>query len=562
MRSSPASDVIYRRLALQAPHHYRTWVRAGILATLLGYTLAFVSIQLEHPWSEQGHPRELYVISTCLVAAVLERKSRLQLAALLVLGAVWVEMHLSLLTAGPRAAAGGVFPAVLTGVILFFGPRAGRFVALSSLLTVPGSIELGALLSLGPGMRQGDLIALVAIEASTLGTALLIGLLMNTLGGVLERAERDARRVRSLLDGAPDAIFAVNSEGVIEDCNPSAEELFGRSRAQLVTSRFSALALRDARTPRVLEVHDLGPDVRDMSAIVRSNNGHLGERVVPLEGMARPVTREDGSRDFLVVLRDLTQRKLVEERTASLQRQLQHSQKLEALGKLAGGVAHDFNNLLMAVGGFGEALGRHDDPRVRDIGDSLMGLRQRAAGLTAQLVAFARKGMTQPRAMDLSKSVAEMPPLLRQLMGPSVTLEIDAREPAFIHADPAQIEQVLLNLALNARDAMPSGGTLTIRCRHDAAAGRVELFVADTGHGMDEATRLAAFEPFFTTKPRTQGTGLGLALVQGIMEASGGTIQLASEPGRGTSFTLGWRALTDVRPRAAGAEALQDQREN
>ena len=562
-----ASDVIYRRLSLQAPKHYRTWVRAGIAATLLGYCLAFISIQVEQPWSEQGHPRELYVIATCLVAAWLERRGRLQAAARLILSAIWIEMHISLLTMGPRAAVGGVFPAVLTGVILFFGPRAGRLVALSALASLPGAVWLGALLSLGPGLRQGDLIFIVAIEASTLGIAVLIGLLMNTLGGVLRNAERDARRVRSLLDGAPDAIFVVNPSGVVEDCNSSAEALFGASRAELLDRPFSRLGLRDARRPgdeRTLEAHDLGLDVREFSAVRHSAKGASSGKAVPLEGVARSVTREDGSRDFLIVLRDLTQRKLAEEKTANLQRQLQHSQKLEALGKLAGGVAHDFNNLLMAVGGFGEALARHPDPRVRDIADSLVGLRQRAAGLTAHLVAFARKGMTQPRAMDLSKAVVEMPPLLRQLIGPGVTLQVDAPEPAFIHADPAQIEQVLLNLALNARDAMSSGGTLTIRCRHRPEAGRVELFVADTGHGMDEATRLSAFEPFFTTKPRTQGTGLGLALVQGIMEASGGTIRLESEPGRGTSFTLSWRALSDTPPRAASPEgvSLQHQGEN
>jgi signal transduction histidine kinase len=259
--------------------------------------------------------------------------------------------------------------------------------------------------------------------------------------------------------------------------------------------------------------------------------------------MARTVAREDGSLDCLVVLRDISQRKATELRTSQLQRQLQQSQKLEALGKLAGGVAHDFNNLLMAVAGYADALSRHPDPSVRDIARRLVGVRRRAAGLTEHLVAFAKKGMTQPRTLELSRAVSESPRLLEQLIEPSITLRIDAPSPAFIHADPAQIEQVLLNLALNARDAMPKGGTLTISCQLLEDVNRVELRVADTGHGMDEATRRSAFEPFFTTKPRTQGTGLGLALVHGIVEASGGTIRLESTPGHGTEFTLSWPAL-------------------
>jgi two-component system cell cycle sensor histidine kinase/response regulator CckA len=235
-------------------------------------------------------------------------------------------------------------------------------------------------------------------------------------------------------------------------------------------------------------------------------------------------------------------------RTAHLQRQLQHSQKLEALGKLAGGVAHDFNNLLMAVGGYGEALARHADPKVRETAENLLHLKQHAAGLTGHLVAFARKGMTQPRNMDLASAVQGMPRLLEPLVGPHISLEIDAPDPAFICADPAQIEQVLLNLALNARDAMPDGGTLTIRCRKRPELERVELDVVDTGHGMDEATRLRAFEPFFTTKPRSQGTGLGLALVHGILEASGGTVQVRSTPGLGTSFNLSWQSADRALP--------------
>lgn len=553
------SALTFRRLSLLAPKDYRTWVRAGIAFVLIGYGLAFASIQLEQPWAEQQHPRDPYVMAAALLAAWLERRGRLQAAARLLLAPVWIEAHISLLEGGARAPVAAVFPAVVTGVMLFFGVRAGQVVALSSLVSVTAAVALGPALDWGPGLHLGDLLYLVEIEATTLGIALLLGLLMRTLDKVLRNAERDARRVRELLDGAPDAILAVNQQGLIDDCNPSAEQLFERSRPELLGTRFSELGLRaiaDPARPEALGVSSLEPEARELFVYPPSRTA---EAPVPLEGLARPVRRSDGSEDALVVLRDLSARKRAEERTQSLQRQLQHAQKLEALGRLAGGVAHDFNNLLMAVGGCGEVLSRHADERVREIAESLIGLRQRAAGLTGHLLAFARKGMTQPRRMDLARAVNEMPRLLRQLIGSRVALEIDAPEPAFIHADPAQIEQVLLNLALNARDAMPDGGLLRMSCAR--AGEHVQLCVTDTGQGMDDATRLSAFEPFFTTKPRSQGTGLGLALVQGIMEASGGTIQLESAPGQGTRFTLSWRAL------ALGVEPhvpveLQREREN
>jgi len=549
--SEPGTDLIFKRLSKQAPHHYRRWVRAAIIATVVSYALAFISIQVEPPWKDAQHPREIYVVLAGLAAAWMERRGRPRAAARLVLLAVWLELHATLLTLGARAAVGGVFPAILAGVILFFGTRAGAVTALSSLISVPLAVLSGPWLGLGPGLASGDLLYVVAIEACTICIALPLLLQMKTLGGVLANAERDARRLRELIDGAPDAIVVVNERGTIEDHNPSAEHLFRKRGSALIGTRFVDLGLAHAHGPRrgeVVDVPALGAEVSEflgppMLTMPTTRTPLDGMTRLPLEGIARTVPREDGARDCLVVLRDISQRKIAEARTAQLQRQLQQSQKLEALGKLAGGVAHDFNNLLMAVGGFAESLNRHEDPRVRDVARSLLGLRRQAAGLTDHLVAFARKGSTQPRALALSETVNDCPRLLEQLIGPLISLRVDAPQPTFIHADPAQIEQVLLNLALNARDAMPSGGTLTISCRRVEEAGRVELRVADTGHGMDEATRRAAFEPFFTTKPRRQGTGLGLALVQGIMEASGGTIQLTSTLGVGTEFMLSWPAL-------------------
>ena len=187
-------DPLFERLSVQAPEHYRRWVRAGILATTASYALAFASIQLEQPWSMQAHPRELYVIAAGIVAAWLERRGRTRAAARLVLAAIWLEMHATLLTLGARAAVGGVFPAILAGVVLFFGARAGTLVALSSLLSVPGAVLIGPSLGLGPGLGSGDLIYVVAIEACTLGVTILLRQLMNTLDGVRRAPRTPAAR--------------------------------------------------------------------------------------------------------------------------------------------------------------------------------------------------------------------------------------------------------------------------------------------------------------------------------------------------------------------------------
>ena len=214
-------------------------------------------------------------------------------------------------------------------------------------------------------------------------------------------------------------------------------------------------------------------------------------------------------------MRDITDRKRLEV-------ELLNAQKLESLGRLAGGVAHDFNNLLTGITGYASLLLERatDDVELRrDLGE-IKRAADRAAELTKQLLAFGRRQVLNPRPLDLNTVVAEVGALLQRLLGDHVELDIlPAPMLGTVRADPGQIEQVLVNLVVNGRDAMPDGGTLTIRTR-DAEDGFVELSVTDTGLGMDEETRAQVFEPFFTT--REQGVGLGLASVYGIVQQSGG----------------------------------------
>jgi len=235
-------------------------------------------------------------------------------------------------------------------------------------------------------------------------------------------------------------------------------------------------------------------------------------------------------------VQDITDRRRLEE-------QLLQSQKMEAIGRLAGGVAHDFNNLLTAIIGYADLLARRvqGTPRLEHNVAEILEAAERAAGLTRQLLAFSRKQVLQPRVLSLNATVSEMENMLRRLIGEDIQLltRLDAGL-GQVRADPTQIEQVILNLAVNARDAMPRGGTLTVETGNaDLEEGRfVMLAVSDTGVGMDAETRSRVFEPFFTTKEPGKGTGLGLAMVYGIVAQSGGTIRVSSEPGQGTTFRV------------------------
>jgi two-component system, cell cycle sensor histidine kinase and response regulator CckA len=225
---------------------------------------------------------------------------------------------------------------------------------------------------------------------------------------------------------------------------------------------------------------------------------------------------------------------------ARIEGQLRQAQKMEAVGRLAGGIAHDFNNLLTAISGYSEFLiGGAPDPKLRRYAEEIKRASDRAAALTGQLLAFSRRQVLQPRILDLNATVGDMDMMLRRLIGEDVELvTMLGSELAPVRADPTQIEQVIINLAVNARDAMPHGGSVTIETANVVGddVAFVELRLTDTGVGMTESERRQLFDPFFTTKEG--GTGLGLATVYGIVEQSGGTIEVESAPGLGSSFRV------------------------
>ena len=266
---------------------------------------------------------------------------------------------------------------------------------------------------------------------------------------------------------------------------------------------------------------------------------------------------------FVGQLVDITERKRLEE-------QLRHAQKMEAVGRLAGGVAHDFNNLLTAINGFAELMRARltpEDP-LYEMADKVLRSGQRAADLTRQLLAFSRKQIIEPRVLDLNAVVADMDKMLRRIIGEDVELRTVPGAGLWpVKVDPTQIEQVIVNLAVNARDAMPHGGKLTvetanvtplqlppIRGELEGGGEYVLLAIGDTGVGMSEAVQAHLFEPFFATKDEGKGTGLGLATVYGIVRQSGGDIQVASQAGQGTTLKI-------YLPRAAEAASALPSRD-
>ena len=311
----------------------------------------------------------------------------------------------------------------------------------------------------------------------------------------------------------------------------------------------------------------------DRYALASGEDYELEYRVLAADGRSiwfREIVRMELADDGRVrrlrgVMVDITAQKRDEEVRVDLEQQLGQAQKMEAVGRLAGGIAHDFNNLLTVISGYsGLALAQlgetHQEIRTQ-LGE-IQSASERAASLTQRLLAFSRRQVMLPKVLDLNETVTRVETLLRRLIGEDIdVVTVPAEHPLFVEADPTQLEQVLINLAINARDAMPQGGTLTIAtalheidaatalATPDAHAGAFAVMsVTDTGHGIDDATKLHLFEPFFTTKGVGKGTGLGLASVYGTVRQSDGFVTVESEVGRGASFRV-------FLPLAVGVEA-------
>ncbi|MEO8348638.1 MAG: PAS domain S-box protein [Acidobacteriota bacterium] len=352
-------------------------------------------------------------------------------------------------------------------------------------------------------------------------------------------------RNRALMEHAQDAIFVNDDRGTVLEVNRATEQLTGWRREDLVGRSFLETLPptdRDSVFRNFQKTLEHGRTAEPLQIRVQRRDGST----VPAEVTAS-VVEVEGRRLVFAVLRDVSERNAMAE-------QLRVAQKMEAIGQLAGGVAHDFNNLLTAILGYSQLLAPdlRGNPEHFAAIEEVRKAGERAAGLTRQLLAFSRKQVLEPRVLDLNEIVHHIREMLSRLIGEDIQVVMNL-DPALgtVRADAGQIEQVIMNLAVNARDAMPRGGQLSLetanveldetytRTHVPAQPGPyVMLAVSDTGAGMDEATRERIFEPFFTTKEKGHGTGLGLSTVYGIVKQSGGYIWVYTEPGRGTSFKV------------------------
>lgn len=364
-----------------------------------------------------------------------------------------------------------------------------------------------------------------------------------------QRLEQKERQFEDLFEFAPDAIVMVDTDGVISLVNQRTENLFGYSRQELIGHPIELLIPQQLRQSHV--------NLREAYA-ARAAHGHLTNSSPKLRGRRKdgsefsaeislsPMETDKGPMTAASV-RDNTERN-------KLEAQLQQSLKMETVGQLAGGVAHDFNNLLTVINATAELLIDRvpTSDSMRTELSTILRAGEQAASLTRQLLALSRQQVLNPVIVDLNDILHDVEPLLQRLIGENINVKFrPAPDAVSTRVDRTQIDQVLLNLAINSRDAMPNGGTLILETANvildealvsnqtDLKAGpHVMLSVSDTGAGMDEATRRRIFEPFFTTKEKGKGTGLGLSTVFGIVQQSGGGTTVYSEPGKGTTIKV------------------------
>jgi len=391
-----------------------------------------------------------------------------------------------------------------------------------------------------------------------------------------ERATNEyLRTLAAIVESSEDAIIAMDLGGTVTVWNPGAERLYGFAAAETV-------GIERSKIPGMMP----GPEVADLFAQVvagRHTKHYETTRTrkdgtpIDISVSLSPIHDADGAvTGISAVVRDITERKLAEARQREIDERTQLAQRLQSLGQLAGGVAHDFNNLLAIISNFtsfviehtaGDEIAQADLAQVSNAAD-------RAAGLTRQMLLFTRGETSRPEVLDLNASIAEACALLERTIGTDVVIIArPSAEPLPIRADSGQIQQVLINLAVNARDAMPDGGTLVIEgtkaeldeeqtglqpgLQH--AGHYVRLLVSDTGEGMSKEVAARIFEPFYTTKPVGKGTGLGLATVYGIVADAGGSLNVYSEPHLGTTFRA-YFPLADERERARPVPDVVDLR--
>ncbi|PIS46829.1 MAG: hypothetical protein COT17_06660 [Elusimicrobia bacterium CG08_land_8_20_14_0_20_51_18] len=411
-----------------------------------------------------------------------------------------------------------------------------------------------------PVFKEGKIVGTACVankpadydESDVLQLSLLIGMVWKHVD--VKKAEKEMRILLACIGQSAEAVVVTDTQGLIQYVNPAFEKITGYPKREVLN-----------KNPRILKSGKQGEAFyRDMWQTLASG-GIFKCRIVNRkkdgafyteEETISPVKNAKGViRNYVAVKRDISE-------NLNMERQFAQSQKMETIGLLAGGVAHDFNNILTAIMSYSELVSRRLEPGDERLADTreIMSAAERGMALTRQLLAFSRKQVISPRALDLNKAVENMENILCRLIGENIKLSIScSKSPCTLFADPGQLEQIILNLVVNARDSMSGGGGIFIgteillppenffRSRTNLPKGRiVSLKIEDTGSGMSEETKRHVFEPFYTTKEQGKGTGLGLSTVFGIVKQNMGEIDFESEEGKGTAFTIYFPFLDTV----------------
>ena len=360
-------------------------------------------------------------------------------------------------------------------------------------------------------------------EESVLGSLAQIASVALTNARLYGSVQDSETRLRALYDASPVGLVELDTEGSAVRWNRAAEEIFGW--APFEEAKKPRLPMPPAAAAFITEV--LTGDVTT-ACDVTLGDVEIELVAVPLGDLGEPV------RGAVLAAVDLTERKHVAE-------QLQHAQRMEAMARMAGGIAHDFNNVLQVITGYADMLLRRSvDDDIRADVEAMRAAAKRAAEFTRKLLTISRRQLVQAQVVDVAAEFESLRDVLPIMLGDSIEVALLVDDPPNVLIDPAQFEQLVLNLAMNAKDAMPDGGTLSVQAREvvDESGGWAQLTMADTGEGMDPGTVEHCFEPFFTTKERNKGTGLGLSTVYGVVTQAGGDVMVESALGVGTTFTI------------------------
>ena len=558
MQPPPASPTapVTTTIALGARH---TWSRSRSVQWIIGSTaVVTLVLALAAPFLSHGGVRLWWVFGPIvLVTSAILLSLRLGLVEPAVrygLSAIWLTLSLALFALGglPSRASDGYVVLVVGAAIVWSVRAAATFAALSI------AVMLAVHVADAAGVMPPPLLTISPFQMLVTTSALIVVGLVCMF--VQERdtaskeqvARANEARIVSLVQQSPDALVFMDDQGRVQFMNDATEKLCGYTLADCIGRRFSGLpifpeAVRE-RTWQAFEALIKGQEnPGPRRAFIMHKAGHL----VPVEVNSHRVQLNDGTWGVEYTIRDFSERARAEQANARLEEQLRQTQKIESVARLAGGVAHDFNNLLTVIMGQSELLLLQNLPaQPHGQVSQILKAADRARVLTQQLLAYARRQVVTPRRISPNAAILDLQALLESLAGGRVKLDIALDDNCgTIRIDPSQFDQVLTNLVANARDALPRGGTISIRSKHIAATEshgeQVEVLVHDDGVGIADEVRSKMFEPFFTTKGPGHGTGLGLAVVEGVLSQNGGQIVVESSLGQGSTFRLLLPASSD-----------------